>query len=262
MMEFAEKLQGYRRQMGMSQEKLAEMIGVSRQAVSKWESGQTYPEMDKMLALSRLFGVSLDHLVMDGPNLEGADRATAAPERVEHRPAYRYEYKSRTTCFGLPLVHINLGRGIYVAKGIIAVGTVAFGVLPVGIIAIGGLCFGAVSLGLISLAGLALGLLLAVGGLACGALAIGGVAVGLAAVGGLALGLYSFGGCAVASHIAIGGYASGHIAVGDSVHGAYTWAVENGSFGSIPGDELKETINREYPRLWKPLLQVILFIFK
>ncbi|WP_084064909.1 helix-turn-helix transcriptional regulator [Paenibacillus stellifer] len=45
-MEFAEKLQSYRKQRGMSQENLAEVVGVSRQAVSKWESGQSYPEMD------------------------------------------------------------------------------------------------------------------------------------------------------------------------------------------------------------------------
>ncbi|WP_151736220.1 helix-turn-helix transcriptional regulator [Paenibacillus tengchongensis] len=260
---FAEKLQGYRREKGMSQEKLAEVIGVSRQAVSKWESGQTYPEMDKMLALSRLFGVSLDHLVLDGP---GSEESGEAPEYPEKTAVYlsrpHYEYKSKTTCFGLPLVHIHLGRGIYVAKGIIAVGTVAIGVLPVGVIAIGGLCFGAVSLGLISLAGLALGLLLAVGGLACGALAAGGVAVGIIAVGGLALGMYSFGGCAVASRIAIGGYASGHIAVGESVRGAYTWAVVNGAFSSVNGDELREAVNREYPLLWKPFVNMILSIFK
>ena len=62
-MEFYEKLRKIRKENGMSQEELASQLSVSRQAVSKWESGQGYPEMDKLLLISELFHVSLDYLL-------------------------------------------------------------------------------------------------------------------------------------------------------------------------------------------------------
>ena len=52
-----------RKKMGLSQEELANKIGVSRQAVSKWESGQSMPDLDKIIALSDLFGVSTDYIL-------------------------------------------------------------------------------------------------------------------------------------------------------------------------------------------------------
>lgn len=52
-----------REKAGLSQEKLAEKLGVSRQAVSKWETGQSTPDVDKLMALSRLYGVSVDSLL-------------------------------------------------------------------------------------------------------------------------------------------------------------------------------------------------------
>lgn len=62
---FCEKLVLLRKQNEFSQEQLAEQLGVSRQAVSKWESGASAPDLDKMVRLSELFGVSLDYLVKD-----------------------------------------------------------------------------------------------------------------------------------------------------------------------------------------------------
>ncbi|WP_323089778.1 helix-turn-helix transcriptional regulator [Allobaculum sp. JKK-2023] len=62
-MKFAEKLTILRRRRGWSQEELAAQIGVSRQAVSKWESGQSMPDLDKILILSDLFEVSTDTLL-------------------------------------------------------------------------------------------------------------------------------------------------------------------------------------------------------
>lgn len=64
-MKFSEKLQTLRKENKLSQEKLADMLDVSRQAVSKWESGQTYPEMDKLLSMCKIFGISLDELTND-----------------------------------------------------------------------------------------------------------------------------------------------------------------------------------------------------
>lgn len=63
-MTFAEKLQKLRKQNGLSQERLAEKLNVSRQAVSKWEMG-TIPDMENMVKLGRYFECSLDYLMKD-----------------------------------------------------------------------------------------------------------------------------------------------------------------------------------------------------
>lgn len=64
-MSFEKKLQSLRKRAGLSQEELANELGVSRQAVSKWESGISYPEMDKLILMTKLFKCSLDDLVND-----------------------------------------------------------------------------------------------------------------------------------------------------------------------------------------------------
>ncbi len=64
-MKFSEKLQTLRKNNKLSQEQLADMLDVSRQAVSKWEGGQTYPEMDKLLSMCKIFGCTLDDLTND-----------------------------------------------------------------------------------------------------------------------------------------------------------------------------------------------------
>ena len=62
-MTFAQKLKQMRTRAGMSQEKLAERMGVSRQAITKWETDKGAPDMDNLMALSDLFGVSVDELL-------------------------------------------------------------------------------------------------------------------------------------------------------------------------------------------------------
>ena len=66
-MNFGENLQSIRKKNHMSQEDLAELLGVSRQAVSKWELGEGYPEVDKLLVLSQRLNVSLDSLLGNEP---------------------------------------------------------------------------------------------------------------------------------------------------------------------------------------------------
>lgn len=58
----AEKIISLRKQMGWSQEELAGQLSVSRQSVSKWELGASIPDLDKILKMSELFGVSTDYL--------------------------------------------------------------------------------------------------------------------------------------------------------------------------------------------------------
>lgn len=62
-MKLSENLKRIRKDNNLSQEQLAEKLGVSRQAVSKWESGQSYPEMDKVLLICKLFNYNLDELM-------------------------------------------------------------------------------------------------------------------------------------------------------------------------------------------------------
>ena len=63
-MEVSNRLYQLRKQKGMSQEELANRLNVSRQTVSKWEVGDSTPDMEKLVAISDLFEVSLDQLVM------------------------------------------------------------------------------------------------------------------------------------------------------------------------------------------------------
>lgn len=62
-MNFSEKLYELRKKESLSQEELAEKVGVSRQTISKWEMGQSSPEMEKLVNLSKIFDISLDELV-------------------------------------------------------------------------------------------------------------------------------------------------------------------------------------------------------
>lgn len=70
----SEKIYQLRRKSGLSQEQLAEKIGVSRQAVSKWEGGLSTPDLDKLKALSECFQVTIDELTKDqDPNTAAVD---------------------------------------------------------------------------------------------------------------------------------------------------------------------------------------------
>ncbi len=222
-MEFHQRLYQLRKQSGLSQEGLADLLGVTRQAVQKWESGTSRPDMDNLIALARYFNVTLDYLVTGQESPPAAGPSTTIVNN--YYTGIQYEYKSRRTLFGLPLVHIVLGRrGMSVARGIFAVGNIAVGFFTVGGISLGLFSFGGISLGLLlSLGGLAVGGI-SVGGLAVGLLALGGCVVGWMAVGGGAFGVYAIGGGAVASQIAVGGSASAPLAIGkESATGVLTF---------------------------------------
>ena len=263
-----EKIMALRQKQRLSQETFGEKIGVSRQAVSKWETGQALPDIDKILAMSELFGVSTDYpLKEDEPQASQSEseetEATDSSDEEEQNAAgttslgslwqsfRRLEFKSKTTVGGIPLVHITAGR----AKGIFAVGLMATGVVSFGLLSIGLLSLGIVSLGLLAIGNFALGGLsvggisagiFALGGVAFGVFTIGGVAFGVFTIGGVSIGVYSMGGCAIASKIAFGGYARGFIAIGDKTSGTYTWHVTD----SIPEQvkqEIYRTIQRELP---------------
>ncbi len=81
-MSLSEKITALRTGMKLSQGDLAEKLDVSRQSVSKWETGQSVPELDKIVKLADLFGVSVDELVRDGPRPDPPRREEAEPRVV------------------------------------------------------------------------------------------------------------------------------------------------------------------------------------
>ena len=85
-MKLNEKILYYRRRAKLSQEELAAMVGVSRQAVSKWELGDATPEVDRLLALARAFGVTTDEL-LDGGEPSHDRKEAEAPREEPHRTA-------------------------------------------------------------------------------------------------------------------------------------------------------------------------------
>lgn len=111
----AQRLVDRRKAAGLSQEALAAQLGVSRQAVSKWERSESSPDTDNLIALATLYGVSLDELLYgeaanDADDLEDgsagtetADVADEAEDSAEH-----------ADCGDKPLVDISLARGIHV----------------------------------------------------------------------------------------------------------------------------------------------------
>lgn len=81
-----ENLKKYRTNKGLSQEKIAELLGVSRQAVTKWESGQTTPSSDNLIALAQIYDVSLDELIGRQAETEKGKKESHSPK---HNPILR-----------------------------------------------------------------------------------------------------------------------------------------------------------------------------
>jgi transcriptional regulator with XRE-family HTH domain len=82
-MKFEEKLMKLRKQEGMSQEELAEKLDVTRQTVSKWELGQTKPDMDKLVEIGKVFNVGIEELT-DDENSEESTNPTKEPKEKDN----------------------------------------------------------------------------------------------------------------------------------------------------------------------------------
>lgn len=228
-MTFSEKLTGLRRKSGMSQEQLADRLGVTRQSVSKWEGGTAMPELVKLISLSELFGVSVDYLVKDwmeepdnpcgGSGEISSKQADRLEKKVDELTNYVkgrvYRYDSKTRIFGLPLVSIRFGfvrNGKLsmdnTAKGIIAIGNCAIGVVAIGIVGVGLFTFGVLAMGMLSL------------GIVAGGLAVSAVAP-----------------------TAVGEFASGsHVLL---------WG------DGLTAPEVQTFLLEHHPDLWRPLLRLL-----
>ena len=77
---FADKIIDLRKQNGWSQEELAEKLGVSRQSISKWEGAQSMPDMNRILKMSEIFGVSTDYLLKEDMELPAAAGTAVLPQ--------------------------------------------------------------------------------------------------------------------------------------------------------------------------------------
>lgn len=208
-----EKLSKLRKERRYTQEQLAELLGVSRQAISKWESNLAYPETDKLIRLSELYGCSMDYLLKDGLEEDRLNETPVLRRRLRER-------KSERTLWGMPLWHVGRNaRGVvavgFSARGIVAVGLKARGLLSFGLLSVGLLSFGLLSLGLIAVGLLAVGGLTA-GTFAVGVIALGAISAGLISLGAVAVGDFSVGALAIGKYAALGDQARAMVALGDS----------------------------------------------
>ena len=210
-MTLGEKLARLRREKNFTQEQLAQLLGVSRQAVSKWESDTAYPETEKLVRLAKLYDCSLDELLLDKASL---------PREVDPRKltldlrSVGYERVSEKKIGGVPLWHINIGAG-RVAKGIFAIGLVSRGVVSVGVASLGVVSIGAFGAGVLALGAFAVGLA-AAGAIALGILAVGSVAFGVFSLGACSVGQFAVGAAAVGQYAALGDSARAAVAIGET----------------------------------------------
>lgn len=246
-MEFSEKLMCLRRGAGLSQEQLADRLGVTRQSVSKWESGTAMPELSKLIALSELFEVSVDYLVKDyldeaGSHEAPRDEVVRLEEKLNRLtedyqgswgPYFRYT--SRVKLFGIPLLVVRFGRDRHPSKHTLAVGIIAIGNFSVGVISIGLISAGIISLGMVTLGLLALGL----------------VSIGYLAVGMSAIGVYAAGMAVNAVQLAVGTAAHGGTAIGLNAAGEQVLLLEDGATRTV----LSSFIAEHNPGLWEPLVR-------
>ena len=255
-MEFSEKLMALRRREGLSQEQLADRLGVTRQSVSKWESGAAMPELVKLISMSELFGVSIDYLVKN--QMEELEEVTGCltettrlEEKVDDLAKYfrGYAYDSETRLFGLPLVSVRFTRRGFpgrdgVAKGVIAIGNAAVGVVAIGAAGVGVFSLGAFSVGVLS-----------IGALAVGTVSLGAIAVGILAFGSAAVGVYAGGVAAVGQKIAVGIAALGETAVGQDASGQNILLWSDG----LTCAQVEAFLREHNPNLWYPLLRKLSF---
>lgn len=240
-MTLGQKIAKLRKEQNLTQEKLAEILNVSRQSVSKWESDAAYPETEKLIKMGSLFGCSMDYLLKDDvterSEKPGAGTVSVWEEiRRDVRTRFK-ERKSRAQIFGMPLYHIGQdARGFFAvglkARGVFAVGLRSFGAVSVGLLSFGGLSLGLLSLGLLSVGILSAGLL-ALGVFALGLFAIGAISMGIVSCGALSIGYFSRGAMAVGKYAAYGDHARAMIAIGETKATGSVYAFSNLSASNI-----------------------------
>ncbi len=274
-----DKIAKLRRENNYTQEQLAYIFGVSRQSISKWESGATYPEVDKLIRMGELFGCTMDYLLRDevtepsktGPEPQDESYHSYEPHADRwngNNPFYfrsrLRERRSERTLWGLPLWQIGRDAHAIFAVGLTARGVVACGMRARGLISVGLLSMGVISIGLVSLGLIAGGLvslgLLASGCIAVGLIALGSVCLGAFSCGALACGDFAQGALAAGKYFAAGDRASAMIAIGQTQAEGCVFS----HIGSLSGTEREEvrrlldTVVPEYLNWAKELTNLFL----
>lgn len=116
-MELTERLAQARKARGLSQADAAERLNVSRQAISRWETGVGTPSLDSLIQMSQLYGVSLNELVY-GPEAAQPREEAAEPEAQPECPAVREPHRRRTALLALAAAGI-LALGIWLGFGMV-----------------------------------------------------------------------------------------------------------------------------------------------
>lgn len=223
-MTLGEKITKQRKELNYTQEQLADILNVSRQTISKWESDIAYPETEKLIKLGKIFDCSMDYLLKEectdksGKNVVQTDSVWEKLYAVIKRQMR--ERKSERMLCGMPLYHIGRNARGFVAiglnaKGVLAIGLKAKGIVSLGFLSLGVLSMGLLSIGLISAGVLSIGLL-SVGSIALGLFAAGAISLGLISFGALSVGCFSCGALAIGKYAAVGDYARAMLAIGDT----------------------------------------------
>lgn len=238
-MTLGDKLSKLRKSKNYTQEQLGELLGVSRQAISKWESDIAYPEVSKLIQISELYDCSIDYLVKDSDNANEKSEIPDSKSITLNLNKISYEKKSKKRLFKLPLWHIGKNAtGIIAiglnAKGVIAIGAkarglISFGLLPIGLISVGLLPLGIISAGLLSLG------LVSVGSFSFGLFSAGAISFGIISFGAVAVGDFSFGALAIGRYFAIGDNARAMIALGET---KAVGSIYQAIIGNLTGQEI------------------------
>lgn len=181
-MQLNEKIFTLRKRCGLSQEALGDAIGVSRQAVSKWETGDALPEVTKLKALAEVFGVTVDFLLDDNDGTDENDSVRQADAKAESNSQTQNQSKASQSTFGIHttnggtadrlsifVLHYGwLGGVILIIYGLYRTVAGVFSVLTAigstGIFNQVGMLPAGLTLGVVSLTNLAVGILLTVAG--------------------------------------------------------------------------------------------------
>ncbi|MEG0367757.1 MAG: helix-turn-helix transcriptional regulator, partial [Coprobacillus sp.] len=111
--EIANKLLQLRKEKGLSQEQLAAELGISRQAISKWERAEASPDTDNLIELAKLYGVSLDDLLLHEPDSKETNEVDETEETIEDKIKGKFKDKFKDT--KNEYVHVGLD-GIHVKE--------------------------------------------------------------------------------------------------------------------------------------------------
>ena len=237
-MTFGEKLSKLRKEHNFTQEQLADVLGVTRQSISKWESNLSYPETEKLIKMGKLFQCTMDYLLND----EVAEKQTVHEEKENFWDKFKLhvpERKSEKMVFGMPLYHIGRNaHGFFAiglkAHGVFSIGLLSRGFVSLGLLSLGVMSFGALTFGLLSAGLFSMGLL-AAGSVAMGLFAAGAISIGVIACGALSIGHFSIGALAIGKYVAVGDHAYGMIAIGKKLaEGSVYSHIGNLSSADIP----------------------------